>query len=59
MYLLCVSFHSNPPFCARSQVVLSELAIDVVQVQVVLYVLVRRGVPVKKDTYPESSACEL
>ena len=28
-------------------------------IEVVLYTFVRRGVPVREDTYPEPSACEL
>ena len=30
-----------------------------IKVKVVPYTLVRRGVPVREDTYPEPSACEV
>ena len=33
--------------------------IGVVEVKVVPYTFVRRGVPVREDTYPELSACEV
>ena len=32
---------------------------DKVMVKVVQYTFVRRGVPVREDTYPEPSACEV
>jgi len=44
------------------QFVMSGTASDtyfVTKVKVVLYTFVRRGVPVREDTYPEPSACEV
>ena len=32
---------------------------DTIKVKVVPYKFVRRGVPVREDTYPEPSACEV
>ena len=39
--------------------IIISLLFIVVKVKVVPYAFVRRGVPVREDTYPEPSACEV
>ena len=40
--------------------ILDEMNVyDTIKVMVVPYTFVRRGVPVREDTYPEPSACEV
>ena len=50
---------SSDHHCNQQCLVVHTVGYDVKKVKVVPYTFVRKGVPVREDTYPEPSACEV